>query len=292
VKSSRPQQGFGWRRRYSRAAGFTLIELLTAAVVFVILGVLIAQLLSSATLITGLSNKKQVADAQARMIFSRMALDFGRMLKRSDVEYYLQRQSGNDRLAFLSEVSGYYPSTATPGTLSVVSYRMGQTPGEFKGLERYGKGLSWLADASGETPAIYRNAISTFAPDAVGSAASSEYEEIGPGVIRFEYFYLLKNGQLSEVPWDVSAGHSNVNGFKDVTAICVVMAVIDPSVIGRVTPSDVQALAAKLPDFSASTMPTLRGVEKAWQEVIDSDDFTRKSGGAVRVHARCFPLNS
>jgi len=292
VTSAHPESGLRPGPRSPRNSGFSLIELLTAAVVFVILGVLIAQLLSSATLITGLSNKKQVADAQARTIFSRMALDFGRMLKRSDMEYYLQRQPGDDRLAFLSEVSGYYPSTATPGTLSVVSYRMGSSPGEYKGLERYGKGLSWLTDASGETPAVFRSAIGTFAPEAVGSAVSSEYEEIGPGVIRLEYFYLLKNGLLSEVPWDVSAGHSQVDGFKDVAAICVVIAVIDPSVIGRITPAEIQALAAKLPDFTAASMPTLRDVEKSWQQAVDGDDFTRKSGGAVRIHARCFPLNS
>lgn len=288
---SSPTFAAGPGRHRHQAAGFSLIELLTAAVVFAILGMLIAQLLSSATLITGLSNKKQVADAQARMIFSRMALDFGRMLKRPDVEYYLQRQNGNDRMAFLSEVSGYYPSTATPGTLSVVSYRIGTAPGEFKGLERYGKGLSWLADASGETPAVYRHGIGTFAPDAVSTAASTDYEGIGPGVIRFEYFYLLKNGQLSEVPWDASASHTKVDGFRDVAAICVVMAVIDPSVIGRVTAGDVEALAAKLPDFTTGAMPSLREVERIWQQAVDNDDFTRKSGGAVRIHARCFPLN-
>jgi hypothetical protein len=273
-------------------AGFSLVELLTAAVVFVILGILIAQLLSSATLATGLSNKKQVADAQARMIFSRLAFDFGRMLKRPDVRYYLEKEAGDDRMAFVAEVSGYYPSTATPGTLSVVSYRMGEAPDEYKGLERYGKGLSWLADTSGETPAVYHQDIGTFCPEAVSTTASTEYEEIGPGVIRFEYFYVLKNGQLSEVPWDASAGHTKVDGFKDVAAVCVAMAVIDPSVIGRVTAGEIRALAAKFPDFTVSTMLSPGDLERTWQEVVDSDDFTKKSGGAVRIHARCFPLES
>jgi hypothetical protein len=273
-------------------SGFSLIELLTAAVVFVVLGVLIAQLLASATHLTGMSNKKQVADAQALMIFSRLGLDFGKMLKRPDVEYHLQKNAGNDRLAFLAEVSGYYPAAADPGTLSVVSYRVGEGSGEVKGLERYGKGLSWITDASGESPVIYHRALESFCPEAVSSTASTEYEEIGAGVIRFEYFYLLKNGRLSEVPWDASAGHNEVEGFRDVVAICVALAVIDPAVIGRMTPAEVAALAAKLPDFSASAMASPGDLEREWQQAVDNDDFSRKSGGAVRIHTRCFPLDS
>jgi hypothetical protein len=281
----------GLRRKGDRS-GFSLIELLTAAVVFVVLGVLIAQLLASATQLTGMSNKKQVADAQARMIFSRMALDFGKMLKRPDVEYHLHKPAGNDRLAFLSEVSGYYPAAADPGTVSVVSYRMGGSAGEFKGLERLGKGLAWMADASGQPPVIFHRELGAFCPEALSSAESSEYEDIGPGVIRLEYFYILKNGQLSEVPWDASAGHTEVAGFRDVSALCVVMAVIDPGVMSRMTDAEVLDLAAKLPDFSTSATPAPGDLEKAWQEVVDADTFSQKSGGAVRIHARCFPLDS
>lgn len=271
---------------------FSLIELLAAAVVFVILGLIIAQLLSSATKLTGLSNKKQEADVQARLIFSRMALDFARMLKRPDVEYFLPRQAGNDRMAFLSEVTGYYPPAASPGAVSVVAYRLGESTTEFKGMERLSKGLSWINDATGEAPVVFHEDIGTIFPPAVGTAAASEYEEIGPGVVRLEYFYVLKNGKLSENPWDADQGHSAVEGFRDVAAICVAIAVVDPAVFSRIAPPEVLALAAKLPDFSASSMQTMGDLEKAWQAAVNQDSFSRKSGGTVRIHTRCFSLKS
>lgn len=278
-------------RAVSIVGGFTLIELLVAAVVFLILAILIAQLISSATLITGLSNKKQSADAQARTILARMALDFGKMLKRSDVDYELTKQPGNDRMAFLAEVAGYYPPTASPSPLSVVAYRLTSTNSGFEGFQRYGKGLSWLTDASGEAAPVFHQKIATFSPEAVSSGASDEFEEIGPGVIRFETIYLLKNGKLSETPWDANAGHGTVDGLKDVAAIGVVLAVIDPTLIGRLTPDEIRALAAKLADFSSASMPAMGDLERSWQQTADADGVTRKSGGAVRIHARYFPLN-
>jgi hypothetical protein len=277
-------------RRPGRA-GFTLIELLTAAVVFMVLGLLIAQLLSSATLVTGLSNKKQEADAQARLIFGRLGLDLSKMPKRPDVKYYLEKQTGNDRLAFLSEVAGYYPSSAKPGSLSVVSYRVGEGT-DHRGLERLSQGLSWLQDATGLSPAVFHREIASLSPDAVGTAPSDDYEGIGPGVLRLEYFFLLKNGTLSETPWDAGAGHTEVDGFRDVAAICVVLAVVDPAVLSRVTPAEMKALADKLDDFNASSMTSLGALEQSWQQTVDGDGFTKKSGGAVRVLSRCFPLSS
>ena len=280
------------RRRRSGVQAFSLIELITAAVVFLLLGVIIAQLLSSTTKLTGLSNKKQEADVQARLVFSRMALDFAKMLKRPDVGYYLLRQPGNDRMAFLSEVTGYYPSAANPGALSVVAYRLGESATEFKGLERLSKGLSWIGDATGESPAVFHQDIGTIFPAAVGTTAAPEYEEIGPGVFRLEYFYVLKNGRLSEDPWDVDQGHSAVEGFRDVESVCVAIAVVDPAVFSRVTPAEMRALAAKLPDFSATDMPTMGELEKAWQAAVNQESFSQKSGGTVRIHTRCFSLKS
>lgn len=287
------KSGVGSMRRLSgnvSQAGFTLIELLTAGVVFMVLAVMLVQLLNSTTTIAGISNKKQAADAQTRLIFSRMALDFGKMLKRPDVEYFFLKKGGNDRLAFVSEVTGYYPSAAQPGALSVISYRMGTSTDSYRGLERASKGLSWLSDASGEPAPIFRRDISEFCPEAVSDVASSNYEELGPGVVRFEYFFVLKNGELSATPWDTSAGHTKVDGLRDVASICVVLAVVDQSIFSKVTPADVQALAAKFPDFSP-VMVSPGDLERSWQQAADADDITIKSGAGVRIHSRCFPLN-
>jgi hypothetical protein len=60
------------------------------------------------------------------------------------------------------------------------------------------------------------------------SENTSEYEVIGPQVFRFEYYYLLKTGSFSETPWDTTAGHTNVSGMRDVSAIVADIAVIEP----------------------------------------------------------------
>jgi len=273
-------------------AAFTVIELLVATVVFLVLGVIVVQLLSSATQLTGMSSRKQEADVQARLVFGRMGLDFVSMLKRADVKYFLQTEPGNDRLAFLSEVAGYYPSAAAPGSVSVVAYRLVDTGGEFRGLERLSQGLSWQEDATGESPVVFHRDPGDLVPAAVATEANEAYEVVGPGVIRFEYFYVLKNGTLSANPWDAAAGHTEEAGLRDVAAICVVLAVVDPSGFVRITPAEIRGLAGKLPDFNPGSMPTLGDLEKQWQRVLDADEAVQKLGGGARVHSRCFPITS
>src|SRR5206468_6989503 len=64
----------------------------------------------------------------------------------------------------------------------------------------------------------------------------SSYETIGPSVFRFEYYYLLKNGGVTDVPWDQTLRSTQTSltnpvsiGLVDVEAIGVAIAVIDPA---------------------------------------------------------------
>src|SRR6266478_3014716 len=138
-----------------RASGFTLAELVVSVGVLVILVLLATQLLNSAASITTLGHKQMGADAQARQLLDRMAIDFAQMVKRSDVDYYLKSsatgtgvrnllQPGNDKIGFYSAVPGYYLSGSTStqqSPVSLVSYRVNA---QHK-LERMGKGLVWNA---------------------------------------------------------------------------------------------------------------------------------------------------
>ena len=94
-----------------------------------------------------------------------MAVDFAKMLKRTDVDYYIKQpikynghgnghgfgkklqtgQQGSDQIAFFSQVSGYYPSTGSQSPLSLVAYRINEdsTSASYLKLERMGKGLLW-----------------------------------------------------------------------------------------------------------------------------------------------------
>jgi prepilin-type N-terminal cleavage/methylation domain-containing protein len=246
-----------------RTDGFTLAELLVAVAVLVVLVVLFAQLLKSAATITTLGHGLMDADSQARQLLDRMAIDLAQMVKRSDVDYYVKSsaasplrhvlQPGNDQVAFYSTVPGYYPSTGAQSPLSLVAYRVnsGSSASVFNKMERLGKGLVWNAVSTTDTPVVFipipvaaplslgdvvtqtptptpTPAANPAWPQAGNMAADPSYELVGSQVFRFEYYYLLKNGSLSDVPWDTSAGHYSVEGMQDVSAIIVDIAVVDP----------------------------------------------------------------
>src|SRR6266545_1236831 len=129
-----------------REGGFTLAELLVSVFVLVIIVLMVAQLMSSATAVTRTGNKHVDTDTQGRLVLDRMALDFAQMLKRTDVDYYIKQRAGytgngngkgwgqgknngdkgSDQIAFFSQVPGYYPSTAAQSPISLVAYRVNE----------------------------------------------------------------------------------------------------------------------------------------------------------------------
>ena len=315
---------------------FTLIELLVSMVVLTLLVALIGQLFNQAASVVSLGNKRADADSQARVLLDRMAVDFDRMLKRADVDYYLKgrpsanNQSGNDQIAFYSEVSGYFASTGTPSPVSLVAYRINNQFGSI-GLERLGKGLVWNGvspdpDASNGTgttniplvflpiplasplPSPLPSPMPATVPDpawpqAANMSKDEDYELAGPQVFRFEYYYVLK-GQtaspaavpsiLSDVPWDTRApaNHTAVNGLADVAAIGVAIAVVDPKSRSLVTDSQLVTLAAQLKDFDPTAMQKIGDMEAQWNAAILSSNLPRLSVSAMRVYGRCFYLTS
>ena len=80
--------------------------------VLTLLLLLVMQLINSTSILTGNSNKRMAADSQARLLLDRMAQDFGKIVKRADVDYFFQTNAGNDQMAFYSETTGYYCSVS------------------------------------------------------------------------------------------------------------------------------------------------------------------------------------
>src|SRR2546430_2356574 len=129
-----------------KAGGFTLAELLVSVFVLLIIILMVAQLMTTATAITRTGNKYIDTDTQARVVFDRMALDFAQMLKRTDVDYYIKGpvnytghgnghgwgkkldtgMQGSDQIAFFSQLPGYYPS-GVQSPLSLLAYRVNQS---------------------------------------------------------------------------------------------------------------------------------------------------------------------
>lgn len=297
------------RKRLSPA--FTLVEVLVAVAVLIIMVALVTQLFSSATLVTTLRNNQMDCDAQARAVLDRMAVDFGRMIRRADVDYYVKDSTnlmtgGNDQLAFYAEAPGYYPtapagytSSVARSPISLVGFRMNSTN---ISLERLGKGLLWSGIAPGSAMVFLPSTIKATWPSATDQSADANYETLGLQVFRFEYGYVLK-GQLladgstlpsvySAIPWDTRSGvnHTSVQGFRDVAAIEFTIAVIDPKSRILVKDADLQALAANMPDFNPVTYPAPGDLETAWQGAIDRGSLPKRAASAIHLYRRTFVL--
>ena len=296
VAATRTRGGFTLRQR-GCASGFTLAELLVSVFVLTIIIFMVAQLMTSATAVTRTGNKHIDTDTQARAVFDRMAVDFAQMLKRTDIDYYVkgpngiynghgnghgwgQRkqtgQQGSDQLAFFSQVPGYYPSTGAQSPISLVTYRINENTGAgnpaYLKLERMGKGLLWNGvdnpnrqpNQSGYTspivflPLLIKD-IWPAASDGTTADPQSHYEIIGPGVFRFEYYYLIKNGRLDDWPWDKFARTDQLTltnpqsiGLTDIEAIVVAIAVIDPAARALINPASLDDLASDMADFRSA----------------------------------------
>ena len=299
--------------------GFTLAELLVTMSVLVLLVLLFTQLLHSAATTMTLGNKRMDADSQARQLLDRMAIDFDQMVKRTDVSYYVKtgttqpgNQPGNDQIAFFSAVPGYYSQDGYNSNASLVAYRVNNdsTSTSYNKLQRMGKGLAWNGAYATSTPLLFLDGTSNTTilgawPAATSNTtADSDYETAGAQVFRLEYYYLLNiasalsanalsNGasgnQLSAGPW------SNVNSFvvKDVAAIVVAIAVIEPKSKVLLTTANMEKLAgtngqtSPLVDFTTGWVPGQ--LLFTWQTALDGiTDMPRPAISGIRLYERYF----
>jgi len=342
--------------------GFTLVELLVSVFVLVIIIFMFTQLMTTARAFTRTATKHIDTDTQARVVFDRMALDFARMLKRTDVDYYIKQRAAynghdnghgwghaktgdlaSDQAAFFSQVAGYYPSGYTSGqqsSISLVAYRVNQgnsnTPGYGK-LERMAKGLGWNAldnnpNSNSPYPIVFlpqtiAGVGKPWAPainnnnscSGNNNSCDPDYEIIGPGVFRFEYFYLLKSGYLTDWPWDRRSMPAQTTiynpitiGLSQVEAIGVSIAVIDPAgrtLIDALSPDRIFDIADDFPDFksahgvgSGNEAKMIGDLENQWKIIVETIARTGQTSSgtvvppdaakAIRIYSRYFELKS
>jgi hypothetical protein len=334
---------------------FTLAELLVSVFVLAIIILMVSQLMNNAAAITKTGHKHITTDTQARTVFDRMAVDFAQMLERTDIDYYVKGptaiynghgnghgyghrrqtgQQGSDQIAFFSQVPGYYPSTGSQSPISLVGYRINESNSSnaaYLKLERLGKGLLWNGvDNPNKQPtqSQYSSPV-VFLPLLIkdrwpaatdGSAADidGQYETIGPGVFRFEYYYLLKNGKLTDIPWDTDARPNQTSltspvniGLTDVESITVGVAVIDSAsraVINAADPNALDDLASDMADFRTSPGRGVGGqknigdLEASWQTSLLTDiaaghtsngfPLPPEAAKAIRIYSKTFDLRT
>jgi hypothetical protein len=156
-------------------------------------------------------------------------------------------------------------------------------------------------------------------------ATDPAYEVIGPQVFRFEYYYLIKgqvvggttyNPIFSDAPLDTRiSGHANLSGMQDVSAIVVVIAVIDPKTKVLVSDCLLARLNGAPPPAGCSaaqvlidwgntacagcptqtqwqTTPGL--LAKQWRSAIDANTVgaPRQAVSGIRVYERFIYLSS
>ena len=356
--SKRPFESRPWRR--ARDA-FTLAEMLVSIAVLALLVLIVSQLINGAATIVRPAHKHIDTDTQARAVLDRMALDFAKMLKRTDVDYYVKAptgyknpnshgngqklttgQQGNDQIAFFSEVPGYYPSTGSQSPVSLVGYRLNQNTKagnpSYLMLERMGKGLLWngvnngtssypIVFATGQIIASCTNkcpCTGTTGPWAGPWSAAicndnsansvdpdGSYETIGPGVFRFEYYYLRKDGSIKDIPaltWDgTQTVSANLNAFSDVESIVVAIAVIDPATRSMISPATLVNMLSDMADFKNANgngigAQKIGDLENNWNLAVqsaasngttsDGSAFPPAAASAIRIYNRYFDLKT
>lgn len=287
-----------------RTSGFTLIEILVAVAVLTLLLLLVTQIVQSGTLVIGGSRKHLAADAQAREVFNRFAVDVAGMVRRPDMDaIFTNAAATNATMIFFSEAPGFFASSVAAtnrSPLSLIGYRINDAK-----LERLGKGLAWTG--ASDTPVFLTyatNRVSTNSTPATGSIISDvwagipssndpDYHLQADGVFRIAFCFRKKDGTFSfTLPVNPVSG-----AFSDLSSVVLTLAVLDGE--SRKIVSDTSKLATALDnpteaDLAAGILPG-----KLWQaNVADAQAFASKAGipvsaaSRVRIYQRSFPLNT
>jgi Tfp pilus assembly protein PilV len=231
----------------------------------------------------------------------------------------------SDQITFYSHVPAYNPDPSTYSStkqspLSLIAYRVNESNNAARSgrLERMSKGLLWNGvsnntNSSAIYPIVYQTGQidpncninscpcrftvppwSTAWKGAIcnnnSNGSDPDYEVIGPGVFRFEYYYILKNGRVTDWPWDRfdDTGRTSILaptsiGLSRIEAIAVSIAVIDPqsralieqAAAANTAYGKILDLADALPDFKntcgrgAGAQKSLGDLERQWKEQLD-----------------------
>lgn len=256
-------------------------------------------------------------------------------------------QQGSDQIAFFTQVPGYSSGLGAQSPMSLVAYRVNQSTTTDKAwmrLERLAKGLVSNGFDPGNNPSTAASYPIVFLPQTItgvgkpwsaainngsscgnntNNSCDSNYEIIGSGVFRFEYYYVLKNGQATDVPWDRNLRPNQISltspvqiGLTDVEAIGVVIAVIDPE--GRAlmdanasnpNSASLLDLASDLADFTSSPgrgvgnqTKYIGQVESSWETTVERwastgvtsvpNNVPRAVASAIKIYSRIFDLKT
>src|SRR5438477_7284564 len=246
-------------------------------------------------------------------------------------------QKGNDQIAFFSQTPGYNDTSSSwQSPVSLVAYRVNgnpNLPSSYLMLERMGKGLLWngvnnnVSGSNAIYPIVFLpGQIAAGNPpwnqgspqwyaavnnDTSGKSSDPDYQTIGPGVFRLEYYYLRKDGSIKDIPaltWDgTQTVSANLNAFSDVEAIVVAIAVIDPATRSMISPATLVNMLSDMADFKNANgngigAQKIGDLENNWNLAVqsaastgttsDGSPFPPAAASAIRIYNRYFDLRT
>jgi prepilin-type N-terminal cleavage/methylation domain-containing protein len=288
------------------ASAFTLVEVLVSITILGLMMAGVAQLMNSAMTATIGGYKHMDADTQARMVLDRIAFDITKITKRPDVDYYFQKNTGNDQMAFYSESGGYYPSGVTSITpesnVSLVGYRINSK----NQMERLGKALIWngvtsatpgatgMSPTDGHSPMVFLpQTIASTWPLVEATGNDPDYQVIGDQVFRLEFCYLVQNNSTNAVLSDTPylSPSTNINGLQDVVAVVVSIAVLDSESRAILGGTALQTAALDLPDVNGATISNLPSTVWKTQLLSNALGLPKAAASQVRFYQRYCYLN-
>ncbi|XHR28346.1 MAG: type II secretion system protein J [Chthoniobacteraceae bacterium] len=289
-----------------RSTAFTLLDAMLAVGLLSVMVVFVTQMVGGVGTTITASGKHMSAESQARMIFDRMAADFGKMVQRSDVDYCFLKQTDNDRFFFYSEAPAYSDSgtnTTSKSPVGLIGYQINSQ----LQLERLGMQLDWEGTpnetatppvagsmacvvVTGSNTVDTQTTIAGRWPKTLNADSSSvnDFHVIGDQVYRMEFCFLLKDGTWSDNPYLPS---SSVKRFciKDVAGISVTLALLDTG--SRIITKDTTRMVSALPDVDAAT--NTGSIAKAWMQsaYLTQSGIPKAAASNIRIYQRCFYLN-
>jgi prepilin-type N-terminal cleavage/methylation domain-containing protein len=263
-------------RKYPRSSGFTLVELLvTMAILSIILGMAM-QVTESARVSIRVSEAKSINDGIARKAFNQISRDISQMVVREDARIEFKSESGNDKMAFLTNARGL---TSGPEVgervVSLVTYELADDSTVGKKLLRGSRGHQFDDSASDALKLDPDQNFPAINPD--------NLQAISNNIIRLEVEYLVEGA--GTITREVIAPLTSEN----LKGLIITLVTLDDRGRRAVRPERVDTLAAKFPDASVS-----ENTLDAWSNIRDSlanqkpPAFSKDALQSIRCYQRTF----
>ena len=272
---------------------FTLIELMVAMAVSILISVFLLQSINSVSLLNKLGRQKLDANAEVRILFTRIADDLKMMPIRRDIGYHMGEVGiGKDFLRFLSHVNSHEGGRG----LSLVGYQLKEDSSGNFGIYRGVHGYDWQ-DIGFMGFDFQNRPVSLMGLPSALNLKASDYELISGSIFRVAVAFQYKNtGALSPRPPRFEFDNTPENTVIQMTnlaSVVVCVATLDSNLRHLLTK---ESLALLMSDKKFSEIPEGALPYAYWSTNLEhsfkdfSSDIPLPVAQSIRVYQRFFPM--